>query len=58
MAEHLTILTAEEIDQLYDLPIVNEEQRLIYFDLSQTEHQAIRSLIVKGISFRVPEINR
>lgn len=42
MAEHLNILTPEEIYQLYGLPVFNEEQRLIYFDLSETDHQTMR----------------
>ncbi len=40
-SRRLSILTAREIDDLYGLPRFSEDDRLLYFDLSPAERQAV-----------------
>jgi hypothetical protein len=40
-SRRLSILTAQEIDDLYGLPRFAEDDRRLYFDLSPAEHNAV-----------------
>jgi hypothetical protein len=40
-SRRLSILTAQEIDDLYGLPRFDEDDRLVYFDLSAAERDAV-----------------
>ena len=43
-ALRLTILTAQEVAEIYDLPCFTEEDRQIYFDLSPQEQAAVEAV--------------
>ena len=40
----LHILTAEEIHNLFELPAFTDEERLLYFSLTQSEFELLDSL--------------
>jgi TnpA family transposase len=40
----LSILTTQEIDDLYGLPHFSDQDRIIHFDLSSAEHDLVRSV--------------
>ena len=40
----LSILTAQEIDDLYGLPRFTEDDRRLYFDLSPAEREAVEAV--------------
>jgi hypothetical protein len=40
-SRRLSILTAKKVDDLYGLPRFNEDDRLLYFDLSAAEREAV-----------------
>jgi hypothetical protein len=40
-SRRLSILTAQEIDDLYGLPRFSEDDRRLYFDLSPTERELV-----------------
>jgi hypothetical protein len=42
----LAILTTREIDELYGLPRITDDERRFYFDLSATEREAVDSMHV------------
>lgn len=44
VSRRLTILSAEEIEDLYSLPRFTEDDRHLYFDLSVTEHEAVATV--------------
>lgn len=43
-SRRLSILTAQEIDDLYALPRFTDEDRRLYFDLSAAEHEAVHTI--------------
>jgi hypothetical protein len=43
-SRRLSILTAQEIDDLYGLPRFDEDDRLVYFDLSAAERDAVEGV--------------
>ena len=40
----LSILTAQEIDDLYGLPRFTGDDRRLYFDLSASEHESVNAI--------------
>lgn len=42
-SHRLSILSPQEVDTLYALPRFTQEDRRLYFDLSQTEHEMVKS---------------
>jgi len=40
----LSILTAQEIDDLYGLPRFTQDDRRLYFDLSASEHESVKAV--------------
>jgi hypothetical protein len=42
-SHRLNILTAAEINELYDLPQFGDNERQLFFDMSEAEHQSISS---------------
>lgn len=47
MTDHshrLSVLSPQEIDDIYSLPHLTQEERRLYFDLSPTEHDAVKAM--------------
>ena len=40
----LSVLTAQEIDDLYGLPRFTQDDRRLYFDLSASEHESVKAV--------------
>ena len=49
-SRRLSILTAQEIDDLYGLPRFTEEDRQIYFDLSLTERELVDGVFTISVT--------
>ena len=46
----LSILTAQEVEDIYGLPRFTDEDRRLYFDLSVTEREAINAVHSASVS--------
>ncbi len=46
----LSILTAQEIDDLHGLPRFTEDDRRLYFDLSPTERELVDSVVTVSVA--------
>ena len=49
-SRRLSILTAQEIDDLYGLPRFTEDDRRLYFDLSPTERELVDSVFTISVA--------
>jgi len=49
-SRRLSILTAQEIDDLYGLPRFSEDDRLLYFDLSPTERELVDGVFTLSVA--------
>ena len=49
-SHHLSILTIQEVNDLYDLPRFTEEDRHIYFDLSPAEQELVDGVFTVSVS--------
>lgn len=49
----LNILSAEEIEDLYDLPTFNDDDRGLYFDLSTVEHDAVNRIHTTAVAIHL-----
>jgi TnpA family transposase len=49
-SRRLSILTAQEIDDLYGLPRFSEDDRLLYFDLSPTERELVDGVCTLSVA--------
>jgi Domain of unknown function (DUF4158) len=49
-SRRLSILTAQEIDDLYGLPRFTEDDRRLHFDLSPTERELVDSVFTISVA--------
>jgi hypothetical protein len=49
-SRRLSILTAQEIDDLYGLPSFSENDRRLYFDLSPTERELVDGVFTISVA--------
>ena len=45
-SRRLSILTVQEVSELYDLPCFTEEDRHLYFDLSPAERELVVAILL------------
>jgi hypothetical protein len=49
-SRRLSILTVQEVSELYDLPCFTEEDRYLYFDLSPVERELVDGVFTISVS--------
>ena len=49
-SRRLSILTAQEIDDLYGLPRFSEDDRRLYFDLNPTERELVDGVFTLSVA--------